>query len=194
MTFFQILMLGASAFFAFRIYQHIQTLQDLPEAKHEGNISSSGFDPSMLIARADIAVQESRFQDALELLQEADAKDPNNAQTLFKLGFVASAVGRVDEAITYYQNSLKIDNNDEFVHNALASQYRKIGKFEEAQGHLQDSLAIDGDNAVTHYNYGNLLVDMGEIEKARESYENAIAIDSSFAQAREELEKLGKAK
>lgn len=191
MTFFQILMLGASAFFAFRIYQHIQTLQDLPKASQT---NGSSFDPSMLIAKADIAVQESRFQDALELLKEADAKDQNNAQTLFKLGFVSSAVGGVDEAIAYYQNSLKIDNNDEFVHNALASQYRKIGKFEEAQGHLQDSLAIDGDNAVTHYNYGNLLVDMGDIEKARKSYENAIAIDSSFAQAHEELKRLGEAK
>jgi len=85
MTVFQLLMLGASAFFAFKIYEHIQTLQE-PEQKESGASSDtqrtanafSTFSPEALVERADSAYEEKDFTKALALLNEADAKEKNN--------------------------------------------------------------------------------------------------------------------
>ena len=71
MTVFQLLMLGASAFFAFKIFQHIQTLQDPESQRDESNqdeIKSaeafSPFEPEALVEKADAAfVAAQRLQD-----------------------------------------------------------------------------------------------------------------------------------
>ena len=41
MTLFQLLMLGASAFFAYKIYEHIQTLQDSQEGEENNKDKSN---------------------------------------------------------------------------------------------------------------------------------------------------------
>jgi len=196
MTVFQLLMLGASAFFAFKIYEHIQTLQDPQQNDNTNEDDSktaeafSPFDPEALVIKADEAFQEKDFQKAIALLSEADAKQPNNAEILFKIGYILQQIGDNNEAISYYKKALEIDKNDEFIHNSMASIYRANGEFVSARMHLNDSLAIDDVNPITYYNYGNLLVDMEHPEEARTMYEKAIELNPEFTQAKDELGKL----
>ncbi len=81
MTLFQILMLGASAFFAFKVYEHIQTLKD-PAASPQGGSSSSQFDPEVLVQRADEEFEAGNLQKAFELLKEANAKKAQDADVV----------------------------------------------------------------------------------------------------------------
>lgn len=207
MTLLQILMLGASAFFAFKIYQHIQTLednadyqeqdyepsQDQTDQEYEKQLQTfSPYSVEELVDSADEAYQNDDEQKALALLNEANLKEPGNAEVLFKLGFISAKVGDNDMAIRYYKQSLDVDKNDEFVHNSLASVYRAEGEFASAKMHLNDSLALDDTNPVTYYNYGNLMIDMKNEDVAREMYEKALELDPEFEQAQEELEKLTK--
>lgn len=196
MTTLQLLMLIASGFFAFKIFQHVQTLQD-PEDKKDnagqderGAKTFSPFDPEALIEKADEAFEQKDYQKALALLIEADAKEPKNPDTLFKLGYILQQTNDHEEALKYYKEALEVDKNNEFIHNAMASAYRARGEFASAKLHLEASLAIDDKNPITHYNFGNLLVDMKHEEEAKEMYKKALALDADFAQAREELEKL----
>ncbi len=196
MTVFQLLMLGASAFFAFRIYEHIQTLQD-PQQNDNNNQDESKtaetfspFDPEALVIKADEAYEEKDFQKAVALLSEADAKQPDNAEILFKIGYILQQIGDNNEAISYYKKALEIDKNDEFIHNSMASIYRANSEFVSARMHLNDSLAIDDANPVTYYNYGNLLVDMEHYEEAKTMYEKALELNPGFTQAKDELGKL----
>ncbi|QFR48742.1 tetratricopeptide repeat protein [Sulfurimonas lithotrophica] len=207
MSVLQLLMLGASAFFAFKIYQHIQTLED------DQNIQREDYEPSQdekdedyakamntfspysaeeLVQKADDAYQNEDEQKALAFLSEANLKAPNNAEILFKLGFISAKVGDNTMAIRYYKESLDVDKDDEFVHNSLASVYRAEKEFASAKMHLNDSLSIDDTNALTYYNYGNLMIDMGNEDVAREMYAKAIELDPEFKEAKEELEKLQK--
>ena len=196
MTVFQLLMLGASAYFAYKIYEHIQTLQDPQQNDNTNEDDSktaeafSPFDPEALVIKADEAFQEKDFQKAIALLSEADAKQPNNAEILFKIGYILQQIGDNNEAISYYKKALEIDKNDEFIHNSMASIYRANGEFVSARMHLNDSLAIDDVNPITYYNYGNLLVDMEHPEEARTMYEKAIELNPEFTQAKDELGKL----
>ncbi len=201
MTIFQLMMLGASAYFAFKIYEHIQTLQE-PEQKNDEvydvEVSDenrtadafSTFSPESLVLRADEAFQNDDNQKALALLTEANAKEPNNSEILFKLAYIFQASGDDEEALKYYKQALEIDKNNEYIHNSMATIYRKNGEYTSAKIQLKASLDIDDTNPVTYYNYGNLLVDMQNSEEAVLMYEKAIEINPDFLEARDELEKL----
>ena len=200
MTLFQLLMLGASAFFAFKLYEHVQTLQEPkneqnntnPHANNEQKSADtfSPFSPEALVEKADIAFEEKEFERALALLNEANAKEPNNNEILFKIAYILQKSGDNNGALKYYKEALVLDKNNEFIHNSMSSIYRENGEFTSAKMHLKDSLEIDGENPITYYNYGNLLVDMEHNEEAIEMYKKAMEINPEFDEAKEELEKL----
>jgi len=200
MTVFQLLMLGASAFFAFKIYEHIQTLQE-PEDGDDVSIDDSiaenktaeafsPFSPEALIEKADVAFEEEDYVKALAFLNEADAKDANNPEVLFKIAYVLQRSGDNEAALQRYKNALEVDKENEFIHNSMASIYRQNGEFTSAKIHLKASLEIDGENPITYYNYGNLLVDSHNNEEAVAMYEKALEINPDFKEAKEELDKL----
>jgi len=204
LTLLQLIMLGGSAYFAFKIFEHIQTLQDPQENNQNSNNnyqpqvdtedkSANAFSPfsaDELVDKADEAYEDGEPQKALSFLYEADIKAPNNTDILFKLGFISASVEDNMSAIRYYKRSLDIDKNDEFVHNSLASAYRAEGELASAKMHLNDSLEIDDSNPGTYYNYGNLMCDMDNEDVAIEMYKKAIELDPDFTQAKEELQKL----
>jgi tetratricopeptide (TPR) repeat protein len=197
MTIFQLLMLGASAFFAFKIYEHIQTLQepkngnDLQEDEHIKSANAfSPFSAEQLVQKADDAFEENELQKALSFLNEANVKLPKNEDILFKIGYILQKTGDNNEALNYFKEALEVDKNNEFIHNAMASIYKLNGEFTSAKLHLQASLEIDDKNPITYYNYGNLLVDMEHKDEAISMYEKAIEINPEFTEAKNEIEKL----
>ena len=203
MTILQLLMLGASAYFAFKIYEHIQTLQDPKSGNSNSNNTNyrnnqpvktvdsfSPFSAKELIEKADDAFEEQDFKKALAFLQEADAKEVNNPDTLFKIGYILQNQDDNDNALSYYKQALEVDKNNEYIHNSMASIYRQKKEFTSAQMHLRESLAINDSNAITYYNYGNLLVDMDNKEEAINMYKKAIEINPDFEEAKIELEKI----
>jgi len=197
MTTFQLIMLGISAFFAFKVYEHIQTLQDPePSRGHKSDDEQksvdtfSPFDPEVLIEKADTAFEDGDMQKALALLTEANAKDPHNSDVLFKIGYILQQLNDNDEALKYYKEALELDKYNEYIHNSIASIYRANGEFISAKMHLIESLEINDENAVTYYNFGNLLVDMQHPDEAKEMYKRALEINPEFKEAKEEIEKL----
>jgi tetratricopeptide (TPR) repeat protein len=182
-------MLGASAFFAFKVYQHIQGLTDLQPQSDEPR-SPSSFDPEYLVEKADEEFDAGNLEQAYKLFNEANSKVAQGSEVLFKMGYILQQLKRDEEALEYYKEALEGDKENEFIHNSLASIYRTKGEFASAKMHLSASLAIDDKNPITYYNYGNLLVDMKHIDEAKEMYKSAIEIKADFVEAKDELEKL----
>jgi tetratricopeptide (TPR) repeat protein len=58
------------------------------------------------IAQAEDAIQKNDFTAAETLLKKAIAKDPNNYQAWFDLGFVLNRLARTDESIAAYRKSV----------------------------------------------------------------------------------------
>ena len=200
MSVFQLLMLGASAFFAFKIYEHIQTLQEPQDNANNSDHSNedeqksadtfSPFSPEALIEKADVAFEEEDYQKALALLTEANAKESGNSDVLFKIAYILQKSGNNEEAIKYYKESLELDKDNEYIHNSMASIYRANGEFTSAKIHLNASVEIDDKNPITFYNYGNLFVDMEHNEEAIAMYEKAVELNPDFEEAKQELEAL----
>ncbi|MEA2100007.1 MAG: tetratricopeptide repeat protein [Campylobacterota bacterium] len=202
MTVFQLLMLGASAYFAFKIYEHIQTLQE-PDEKSSNSYERddadeksvntfSPFSSEDLVEKADNAFEEEDYTKALALLTEANVKDANNPDIIFKIAYILQKSGDNDEALKYYKEALELDKKNEYIHNSMASIYRENREFTSAKMHIHASLDIDSQNPVTYYNYGNLLVDMQHNEEAIEMYKKALEINPDFEEAKQELETLEK--
>jgi len=198
MTLFQLLMLGASAFFAYKIYEHIQTLKDSQDNNFNDSSNRnersadafSTFDSSSLVDKADAEMQKGDLQKALAIYSEANIKEPNNAETLFKMGYTLDKQDRDDEALDYYKEALKLDEHNTYIHQAMASVYRKTHEYASARNHLNRSLELDDKNPITYYNYGNLLLDMKHFDEAKDMYENALNLDADFVEAKNELAKL----
>ena len=197
MSLIQLLLLGASAYFAFKIYEHIETLEE-PNKKGVNNTSKpkptqnafSPFEAEELIEKADEAFEKQDTKKALALLQEAEAKDENNPDTLYKIGYILQNDGNYDDALTYYKKALELDKDNEYIYNSMASIYRHNKEYTSAQMYIRSSLAINDENPVTYYNYANLLVDMGNEEEAINMYKKALELDPDFKEAKEEIEKL----
>ena len=190
-------MLGASAFFAFKIYEHIQTLKDLEQNVSDNQENEprsaqafSPFSPEALVQKADIAYEEKDFEKAVALLTEANAKDSNNPDIIFKLGYMLQQTGNDEEALQQYKEALALDSENEYIHNSLASIYRKNGELVSAKMHLIASLEINNENPITYYNYGNLLVDMQKKDEASAMYKKAVELNPEFSEAKQELQKL----
>ena len=153
MTFFQLLMLGASAFFAFKIYEHIQTLQD-PEDTPQGDGSKasapartaaafSTFDSSELIEKADDEVRAGNLDKALAIFSEANIKEPKNDETLFKMGYVLALQKRNDEALEYFKEALEVDDQNPFTYLEMGLIYMEDGEIASARTHLNRALELD---------------------------------------------------
>ena len=184
MTLFQILMIGMAAFFSYKVYQHIQTLQDEPSQ------TTPSFDPQKMEEEADRAFTDGDLRRAFMLLDEVNIKGEKNSEILSKMGYILAQEERVNEALSYYQEALSIDKYNDTIHNALASLYRKQGEFAKAEEHYKQSLQIDPSYELTYFNYGNLLVDMNLWGEASKMYEKALKLNPDFKEAKIEMDKI----
>ena len=152
MTVFQLLMLGASAYFAYKIYEHIQTLQDPKERDSVQENSTtqertadafSTFDATSLIEKADDAVVAKDFDKALAIYSEANIKESGNGEVLFKMGYVLALQERNEEALEYFKEALEVDSENPFTHLEMALIYIAEGDKASARTHLNAALEID---------------------------------------------------
>ena len=189
MTIMQIILLAASAFFAFKIYEHMQGLQDPDgsETVNEPEIEQVNIDA--LVEEADKAYDDGRLLEARELLQKAHAHDSSIPELANRLGFVLSAMGNHDEALKLYNHSLSLQEED-VTHLAIASQLKALGRLDEAADHYKRAIELDPEYEVSYFNYANLLVDMKRIAEAKMMYEKALEIEPALEAAQEELDKL----
>ena len=192
MSTFQILMFAATLFFAYQIYQHVQTLEDKTSANEPSQEEDSAvFSAESLVEEADDAYERGETERAKSILEEAYRMEPENSEIINKLAYVTAKNGDRLKGIQFYERSLELDENNDLTHNAIASLYRSERAYERAQDHYLKALEIDDQYSQTCFNYGNLLADMGNIEEARAMYKRALELQNDFPQAREALLSLG---
>jgi Tfp pilus assembly protein PilF len=208
-TLFQLILLGATAFFAWQIYKFVSGLRDdapnlpseseSPRARAEAAQKRveqptpapvEGNDVNALLAKADNAYADNNLTDARVYLERAEKHDPDNPEVLNKLAFVLFKHGENEEALRKYERSLAIDPGDDLTHNAAAEVLRKLGRYDEAQEHYKAAVDIDENFAETYFNYGELLREKNDIDGARMMFEKALELDPDYAEAKTALEQL----
>lgn len=195
MSLFALIMFGVAGYFAYQIYRHIQTLEDQQQTiidvtpleakpKEVNDLAHS------LLEEADESYNEGDLERAWEKLSRANEVRPNSCDILNRCAFVQAKLGNNDRAIALYLQSLHLNDEDDLIHNAIASVYKAQGEFATAQEHYEKALRIDAEYAVTYYNYGNLLVAMDQKSDAVQMYHKALALQEDFPQASNALKEL----
>ena len=201
MTTFQLILFAITAYFAYEVYKHVNSLEDgrqAPKPFDDGGIESDikEFTPKTiytvkeLIAQADEAFDNGELDKALMILREANNQKPYDAEILYKIGFILYRQKDYQNAIEALEDALKGDDQDPAIYALMASSYRAQGNFPQASKMIQKALDLENDNPIYHFNYGNILQDLGHIEDAIEEYKKALEIDASLEAAKEEIEKL----
>ncbi len=203
MTIFQLILLGITAFFAYQVYKHINSLEDrpgTPKPFDDGGIENDikEFTPetiytvAQLIKQADEAYQKGDLDKALMILREANYRKPYDAEILYKIGFIHYKTEAYQDAIEALEDALKGDDKDPAVYALMASAYRAKKQYAKAGEMIREALRLEPENAIYHFNYGNILQDLGHMEEAIEEYQKALEIESDLEAAKEEIEKLKK--
>lgn len=87
-------------------------------------------------AKARTAVEEGRFQLALQYLKRAESLDPDNADIHNLIGFSYRNIGNVDLAFIHYRKALELDSQHVGAHEYLDELYLLQDEPSLAQEHL----------------------------------------------------------
>ncbi|MBV8895219.1 MAG: tetratricopeptide repeat protein [Acidobacteriaceae bacterium] len=86
------------------------------------------------------ADQNTRLQEAQDLIKKALAMEPNNYAFLDSMGWVYYHLNKLDEAERELTRSVQIEAKDPTIHDHLGDVYAKEGKLKEAISQWQSSL------------------------------------------------------
>ncbi len=93
------------------------------------------------------ADQGQNLDQALVLVQQAVALEPDNGAYIDSLGWAHYQLGQYEEARAHLERAARLVGDDAIVLEHLGDLYRALGEFEQAREFYHRSLALDGENA-----------------------------------------------
>lgn len=109
------------------------------------------------------------------------AVQPDHAGSLHRLGLIAFATGRDDEALELLANAIAHWPGVAQWHSDLGVVHRRRGQLEEAVACHERARALRSDLHFIHFNLGNTLHDLGRLEEAIASYRRGLKLKPDHA-------------
>ena len=111
--------------------------------------------------------------DIFQGAQRGGGFDSNDAWGWRNKGGALYSLGKYDEAITCYDQSLKIDPNNPVVWNNKGLALYFLGKYDEAIISYDQAIKIDPSDADAWNNKGNSLNSLGNNDEAKKCYDRS---------------------
>lgn len=124
---------------------------------------------SSLHVQGDLEQAEALYHQVLSI-------EPNNADALHLLGFLAHQLEFHEEAIELIKKAIKASPKHALFHNNLAKVYAAAGKPEKAEKSYRNSLKINNSDPDVMNDLGNLLVQLKKPKKAEQLIRKAIKL------------------
>jgi tetratricopeptide (TPR) repeat protein len=147
---------------------------------------------AMVVLAALIAcarTQTAYWRDSESLWTHALACTPDNSIAHNNLGDAFFREGRMNEAVSQYQQTLAINPNNAEANYDLGNVFFQQGRTDEAIAQFQKTLAINPTDADVHYNYadvhnnlGNAFLRQGRMDEAVAQFQEALKINPQDAQ------------
>ena len=122
-----------------------------------------------LILKSKILIDDEKYDDALQGLNEALRLNPDNSYIYFYKGFINNKKGEHQEALNNYLKSIEINNKDKIIYYNLGLAYLEISDFEKSLNYLNKSYELDN----TFY---QALIKSGEVLLKSKEYDKSIEI------------------
>jgi tetratricopeptide (TPR) repeat protein len=127
-------------------------------------------------------LDEQRFDDALNLVEQLVRSKPNDWNAVYLCGVVHRMKGNLGEAIRCYKQSLEINSKDDAVHHALGVAYQQTGDYLSAIAAFETALELQPERFETLNSLGLTLKLSRRFEEALCYYRRAMdsCVDSAF--------------
>ncbi len=136
-----------------------------------------------LNALALMAVGRGDLTAALDLLKRAEAKNPDDFETLFNSGSVREARGEHDESARYFSRAVSARKSDAGARERYARALIQLKRYDAASVEVETALSLDPDLVTAVVTLGVLHEEQGRVEEAKAQYERALKMDPRRAEA-----------
>ncbi len=127
---------------------------------------------------SNICVQQGRFDDGVEWLEQVLDEYPNDPGALNDLGYLWAEKGiRLERALRMVQKAVEADPDNAAYQDSLGWALFQLGRTEEALVHLEKAIALQGKSAdgVILDHLGDVYHKLGQQEKAQDAWRRAAA-------------------
>ncbi len=122
-------------------------------------------------------MEKGMFEQAQIMLQNIQARQPNQALTYRMMGQIATIAGDTDTAIAHYTRSVQLKPDDYLSRNNLATTLYQKGRAEEAIEHWQKAVSINVKGRLARMNLAEALNQLGRKDEAIEQWQEMIRLE-----------------
>ncbi len=129
-----------------------------------------------LIDLSNKAFQEKNFQRVIDLLKKVIVLQPDRYEIYLRLGLASSSLGKLKEAIVYFEKGASINSNSSPIFCNLGNIYAELGNKNLALKNYFRAIEIDPKNFNANYNLGSYYYKIDELENAERYLNLAVNI------------------
>ncbi len=130
-----------------------------------------------------LACQNAEHARAADLMTQAIAIAPQQADYHYNLGIALQALGRLHDAVASYDRAIALQARYANAHTNRGNALHALGQFDAALASHQQALALDPADAACHSNCGNALQGLGQFDAAVACYDLALSCDPGLVDA-----------
>jgi tetratricopeptide (TPR) repeat protein len=166
---------------AFALHQAGQLVEAEPLYKEILHTAPGHFDALHLLGV--IHLQNTRHEEALDLIDRAIRINPHAAVALHNHGNVLRAMGRYQDALSSYDRALQAKPDNDEAHKNRGDVLQALDRHAEALACYAEALRINPNHAIALSNRGDALRILERYEEALASYHQALAIAPTLMDA-----------
>lgn len=137
-----------------------------------------------VVQLAGILRDQSRFEDAIELLRQAIYAHPESADLWNAMGTTVMESGDAGEAATFHSEALRLRPGYARAHHNLAHALELVGDLEGALTHFEaaiDKAEGEADHVISSHGYSHTLLSAGRLAEGWEMYRMRLNMHYSSA-------------
>jgi tetratricopeptide (TPR) repeat protein len=132
-------------------------------------------------------LRQNNLEEAIAEDKKAIELDPelkySYANTYLSLGYIYEQLGKTDEALALYQQSLKVKPDDPEAFSNIAYSYYLKGKYDDAIAEAGKALAVKADNLLADDVIGRSLLEQGKFPEAMEKFTQIVKSNPDYISA-----------
>jgi len=145
--------------------------------KEETNIVDSDYNRKKLFKRGINLMADEKLEEAIEIFEQALRIDPNNIETLMKLGYARFHIDDHSEALKIYDKILDIDVTNPEAWNLKGLVHYEQKNYSKALDAVQKAIESDPTYGMAWYNQACYLSLLNQVSESLEALKRSIEID-----------------